>query len=415
MPSVNDDMPQVDGKGTDEQWRREVASRVDRYRTRRKKKKGDNASLSFDFEPAAGIPAPLTKTVAERLQPGARAGEPSLPPSQATPVYDTNFYRRANAEAVLKADASVETTESDIDGEISDAIDEASAAAYSISTSAAEPAPEISGAENVSSPAAAERCPASGFSPQPAPEYDPDFDFDRPREAEPAVEDKALAGKQDGKLIYFPKPAIRLPVEPPMPAARPYGELAEPISTPPRIVDVPEGIIPTIAGPLFADIRLDSERAHEEPVAAAASTIELPLPVALLSQRLFAGLIDWLVVLAASGVFCAVSWKVLPQLPQGRSALAALAATILFFWTTYHYLMLVYGRKTAGMEMANVSLRCFDGRTPTRGQRQRRVYSMLFSLLSLGLGFAWALVDEDSLCWHDRITRTFPAQDQERH
>jgi len=40
---------------------------------------------------------------------------------------------------------------------------------------------------------------------------------------------------------------------------------------------------------------------------------------------------------------------------------------------------------------------------------------MLFSLLSLGLGFAWELVDEDSLCWHDRITRTFPAQDQERH
>jgi hypothetical protein len=32
---------------------------------------------------------------------------------------------------------------------------------------------------------------------------------------------------------------------------------------------------------------------------------------------------------------------------------------------------------------------------------------MLFSLVSMGLGFAWALVDEDCLCWHDRMTRTF--------
>jgi hypothetical protein len=25
----------------------------------------------------------------------------------------------------------------------------------------------------------------------------------------------------------------------------------------------------------------------------------------------------------------------------------------------------------------------------------------------MGLGFAWALVDEDCLGWHDRITRTY--------
>jgi hypothetical protein len=69
--------------------------------------------------------------------------------------------------------------------------------------------------------------------------------------------------------------------------------------------------------------------------------------------------------------------------------------------------LLVYGGKTAGMEMANLSLRGFNGRVPDWKQRKHRVYSMLFSLVSVGLGFAWALVDEDCLCWHDRMTRTF--------
>ena len=79
----------------------------------------------------------------------------------------------------------------------------------------------------------------------------------------------------------------------------------------------------------------------------------------------------------------------------------------IFFWTVYHYLLLVYGGKTAGMQMANLSLHSFNGQVPGWKQRKRRVYSMMFSLVSMGLGFAWALVDEDCLCWHDRMTRTF--------
>jgi hypothetical protein len=59
------------------------------------------------------------------------------------------------------------------------------------------------------------------------------------------------------------------------------------------------------------------------------------------------------------------------------------------------------------MKMANLSLRSFNGRVPGWKQRKQRTYSMLFSLVSMGLGFAWALADEDCLCWHDRMTRTF--------
>jgi hypothetical protein len=31
----------------------------------------------------------------------------------------------------------------------------------------------------------------------------------------------------------------------------------------------------------------------------------------------------------------------------------------------------------------------------------------MLSTFPLGLGIVWALLDEDTLCWHDRITRTY--------
>jgi len=34
----------------------------------------------------------------------------------------------------------------------------------------------------------------------------------------------------------------------------------------------------------------------------------------------------------------------------------------------------------------------------------------VLSCISLGLGFAWAALDEDCLGWHDRITRTYLRQ-----
>ena len=224
-----------------------------------------------------------------------------------------------------------------------------------------------------------------------APEYDPDFDFDRPRDiaAGSSREAESLRReRQAGNLIQFPKSSIRLPFEPPTVQPRPREELAEPVSNPPRILDVPEEIVPTIHGPLFAEIRLDADNPQAEAAEAPApSPIELPLQVASLSQRFFAALIDGLIVLVASVIFCASVWKTLPELPHGKPAIAALIAIPIFFWTVYHYLLLVYGGKTAGMEMANLSLRSFDGRVPGWKQRKRRVYSMLFSLAFHGIGF----------------------------
>jgi uncharacterized RDD family membrane protein YckC len=367
----NDSLTESEREQMDEQWRREVASRLDRYRGRRKKKAAPQTSLPFDFEQAeqSAVPANrAAKAVAERFQ-------------SSDLTCDTNYYRRLNAEAVS---ATVPQAE------------EAASAPVSPDDCLVETAPEDAWSTAIASASA-------------APEYDPDFDFDRPRDsAAETLREANNSAWRSGNLIHFPKSSIRLPFEPPTVQPRPRDELAEPVSNPPRILDVPEEIIPTIRGPLFAEIRLDADSSQAEAAdAPAPSPIELPLQVASLSQRFFAALIDGWIVLAASAIFCASIWKTLPELPHGKPAIAVLIAIPIFFWTFYHYLLLVYGGKTAGMQMANLSLHSFDGPVPGWKQRKRRVYSMLFSLISMGLGFAWALVDEDCLCWHDRMTRTF--------
>jgi uncharacterized RDD family membrane protein YckC len=77
------------------------------------------------------------------------------------------------------------------------------------------------------------------------------------------------------------------------------------------------------------------------------------------------------------------------------------------FWAMYDYMFLVYAGKTPGMQLARLRLITFDGVPARRRTRRGRSIAMVLSALSLGLGLIWALLDEDTLCWHDRITRTY--------
>jgi uncharacterized RDD family membrane protein YckC len=46
------------------------------------------------------------------------------------------------------------------------------------------------------------------------------------------------------------------------------------------------------------------------------------------------------------------------------------------------------------------------GEQVSLAQRRWRALATTLSALSLGLGFAWSFVDEDTLGWHDRISQT---------
>jgi hypothetical protein len=77
------------------------------------------------------------------------------------------------------------------------------------------------------------------------------------------------------------------------------------------------------------------------------------------------------------------------------------------FWAAYHFVFLYYADATPGMRMADCGLCTFDETLPGRATRTKRAAALALCMISLGMGFAWALLDEDHMGWHDRITRTY--------
>jgi uncharacterized RDD family membrane protein YckC len=85
----------------------------------------------------------------------------------------------------------------------------------------------------------------------------------------------------------------------------------------------------------------------------------------------------------------------------------ALAALVLV-GLLYQAFFLTLTEATPGMKYARISLCSFDGQRPTRAQLRSRLGALLLSLLPLGLGIAWVLLDDDRLSWHDRLSQTYP-------
>ena len=79
------------------------------------------------------------------------------------------------------------------------------------------------------------------------------------------------------------------------------------------------------------------------------------------------------------------------------------------FWAAYQFLLIVYSGRTPGMMAAGLALARFDGTPTNRSLRRWRILGSYLSAASLGMGYAWVFLDEDALCWHDRITHTYLA------
>jgi uncharacterized RDD family membrane protein YckC len=218
-------------------------------------------------------------------------------------------------------------------------------------------------------------------------------------EAEPEPEPAPVV---QGNLIVFRRPLI----EPPLLPQPSRDELAEPMHSRPRILEVPEDIMPAVQGSLFPQIRLDSEELESS--APREPEIDVPLAVAEVSDRLMAAMLDAGVVLSAAALFAVMAWFALPGVPHTKPFFMVLGAVSLLIWALYQHLFLLYAGRTLGMSLCGIRLITFDGRAPEWKQRASRARFMFISMASVMLGFLWAMVDEDMLCWHDRISRTFP-------
>jgi len=187
------------------------------------------------------------------------------------------------------------------------------------------------------------------------------------------------------------------------PPARPLDELAEPVITAPRILDVPEFVPPPPALGGITIEKLSPVEIERRP------GIDFPLQGASLGRRISAAAIDSVLVAAAGFAFGFIFWKMTGLRPPRLQIIEMAGGFGALFWAAYQYLLTVYSGATPGLRLARLELGRFDGTRANRRLRRWRVLASFLSAVSLGMGYAWVFLDEDALCWHDRITHTYLA------
>ena len=203
-------------------------------------------------------------------------------------------------------------------------------------------------------------------------------------------------------ILDIPEPTARV-IEFPRSAAIPVfhaPELAEPIIDRPRIVEAPEVIPPP---PALGGILIEPAATKESEKRNAA---EIPGATATIGQRLAAALVDGLILGTALAAFAAIFLRFNPERVPVPLLVASFAAIAVLFWSVYQFLFIVYTGSTPGLRALRLRLVRFDGSPVQRSTRRWRVLASFLSAFSLGLGYLWSILDEDGLCWHDRITRT---------
>ncbi len=127
--------------------------------------------------------------------------------------------------------------------------------------------------------------------------------------------------------------------------------------------------------------------------------------------RIYGLVLDLGVILAGIGLYLAAVKLWLGFLPAGRPWLIALGVAAGTIAVGFKALCVWGNGDTPGQHWMGLRVTAFNGRKPTRSQRaQRALAGFLVSFGGMGLGLAWAMVDEEALTFHDLISRTFPAE-----
>jgi len=199
------------------------------------------------------------------------------------------------------------------------------------------------------------------------------------------------------KIIEFPRSWT--------PPPAPLDELAEPVMDRdrPRILEAPEVVPPP---PALGGITIEPVL---RPEMEKRPGIDIPSQSPSLARRFFSAAVDGVIIAAACALFAFIFWKLTGIRPPRFQIIGLAAGLFGLFWAAYQYLLLVYCGTTPGLLLAHLELARFDGSPASRRLRRWRVLASFLSAASLGMGYVWVFLDEDSLCWHDRITHTYLA------
>jgi len=138
------------------------------------------------------------------------------------------------------------------------------------------------------------------------------------------------------------------------------------------------------------------------------ASIYCDAPVAGGTHRAVATVLDGSLIFIALALFGVTFYLAGGAIALNSKTLPLLAMAAGLVTLFYKLLWCMANGDSPGMKGAHLTLVNFDGQRPNRLQRFQRLTSGFLSLFAAGLGLLWALVDEETLTWHDHISRTFP-------
>ena len=182
---------------------------------------------------------------------------------------------------------------------------------------------------------------------------------------------------------------------------------------PVRIQDTADALNPEVVGkprpqsaPVFDQYIEAQSRLPQRPKRPQIEELLAPI-----GKRMIAGLLDLCVVALALAVFVAVTHlmnEAIFRAPGGLGLLSgAFAVLLVFYWAAYLRLM----GSTPGMHWTGLRVLNLDGEPPDAQQRWTRTCGTVLSAAAMGVGFLWSLFDEQHFTWHDRLSKTFVAND----
>ena len=234
--------------------------------------------------------------------------------------------------------------------------------------------------------------------------------FEDFRQTEPAVPIPA-------NLLEFPRQLVATVKARPVLALGPLREESGPRSPQLRIFEVEPEQIATIAEPISLTPEWSSIFLDAQVVTESADDLSMRMPdllpsllppqTAPMHLRAMAATVDCLLVLggfvAFVAAFARISGPIALGIPLGLAAVTILCALYLL----YQLLFFTLTDQTPGMRYARIGLCTFSDENPTRHAMRKRVLAQVIAVAPMGLGVVWALLDDDHLGWHDRMSRMY--------
>jgi len=185
----------------------------------------------------------------------------------------------------------------------------------------------------------------------------------------------------------------------------PFETIAPHIERPRARRDAPK---PRARGPIPGQQALDFMEPAQPLNNEVETRIYCEAPVAIVAHRIMAAAVDLAVIAIAVGAYAGVVQMMCGQIQLTKQTVPLYLGIAAVFALLYKLLWAFAGKDSPGMSFAHLRMVNFDGGRPNREQRVRRIAAGCLSIMAAGLGLMWALVDEESLTWHDRISKTFP-------